>query len=41
VDEAIRLQPALEDFLGQRKDEVAHIGEGYRKLAAILEGGGG
>jgi len=38
VDEAIRLQPALEAFLGQRKEEAASIGDGYRKLAAILDG---
>ncbi|MEI8145300.1 MAG: flagellar protein export ATPase FliI, partial [Alphaproteobacteria bacterium] len=41
VDEAIRLNPALEAFLGQRKDEVASILGGYQKLAAILEGADG
>lgn len=39
VDEAIRLQPALEAFLGQRKDENAAIRDGYRQLAQILDGG--
>ena len=34
VDEAIRLHPALEDFLRQAKDEVTSFEEGYRRLAA-------
>lgn len=37
VDEAIRLQPALEAFLAQRKDEVSGLGRGYAELAAILD----
>jgi len=36
VDEAIRLQPALEAFLSQGKDEVSGLAEGYAQLAAIL-----
>jgi flagellum-specific ATP synthase len=38
VDEAIRLQPALQAFLGQRQDEASTIGAGYQALAAILDG---
>jgi flagellum-specific ATP synthase len=37
VDEAIRLNPALEDFLRQAKDEVTGIGDGYRRLQQILK----
>lgn len=37
VDEAIRLQPALEAFLGQRKDENIRIRDGYEALARILD----
>jgi len=36
VDEAIALQPALEAFLGQRKEESTSLAEGYRMLAEIL-----
>jgi flagellum-specific ATP synthase len=37
VDEAIRLNPALEDFLRQAKDEVTSLGEGYKLLEQILK----
>jgi flagellum-specific ATP synthase len=37
VDESIRLNPALEAFLGQRKDEATPLADGYRQLAAILD----
>jgi flagellum-specific ATP synthase len=37
VDEAIRLNPALEDFLRQAKDEVTSLGEGYKRLEQILK----
>lgn len=36
VDEAIRLEPALEAFLGQGKDERASLEEGYAALQQIL-----
>jgi flagellum-specific ATP synthase len=36
VDEAIRLHPALEAFLGQNKDEASTLAEGYHQLAEIL-----
>jgi flagellum-specific ATP synthase len=36
VDEAIRVQPDIEAFLSQRKDEALGIGEGYAMLADIL-----
>lgn len=36
VDEAIRLHPPLEAFLGQKKDESATLAEGYHRLAEIL-----
>jgi flagellum-specific ATP synthase len=36
VDEAIRLHEPLEGFLRQAKDEVANIGDGYRRLEQIL-----
>jgi flagellum-specific ATP synthase len=36
VDEAIRLHPDLEAFLGQAKEERSSIAEGYQRLAAIL-----
>jgi flagellum-specific ATP synthase len=38
VDEAIRLQPALEAFLSQGKDEASGLAEGYARLAGILDG---
>jgi flagellum-specific ATP synthase len=36
VDEAIRLNPMLEAFLGQAKHEATSITESYEKLAAIM-----
>ncbi len=36
VDEAIRLYPALEGLLGQTKDEMASLEDGYAQLATIL-----
>jgi len=36
VDEAIRLQPALEAFLSQGKEEKTNLGDGYQALAQIL-----
>jgi flagellum-specific ATP synthase len=36
VDEAIRLHPALEAFLGQDKADSTPLGEGYQRLAEIL-----
>jgi flagellum-specific ATP synthase len=36
VDEAIRLYPALDAFLQQRKDERAALADGYAGLAEIL-----
>jgi flagellum-specific ATP synthase len=36
VDEAIALQPALEAFLAQRKDESTSLADGYRLLKHIL-----
>jgi flagellum-specific ATP synthase len=39
VDEAIRLQPALEAFLAQGKEEATNLADGYRRLAQILAGG--
>ncbi|MCP2000623.1 flagellar protein export ATPase FliI [Nitrobacter winogradskyi] len=36
VDEAIRLNPVIEDFLRQAKDEVTSIGDGYRRLQQIV-----
>jgi flagellum-specific ATP synthase len=36
VDEAIRLHEPLEGFLRQAKDEVASLGDGYRRLEQIL-----
>ncbi len=36
VDEAIRLHGPLEAFLGQRKDEMTSLSEGYQQLASIL-----
>lgn len=40
VDRAIALNPALEDFLGQDKDEVSTLPESFDRLEAILAGGG-
>ncbi len=36
VDEAVRLHPELEAFLGQAKDEQSSILEGYQRLEQIL-----
>jgi flagellum-specific ATP synthase len=36
VDEAIRLNPALEAFLAQGKDEATPMTDGYQQLAEIL-----
>jgi flagellum-specific ATP synthase len=36
VDEAIRLQPALESFLSQGKEEKTNLSDGYRALAQIV-----
>jgi flagellum-specific ATP synthase len=36
VDEAIRLNPDLEAFLGQAKDEATPLHEAYEQLAAIV-----
>lgn len=38
VDEAIRLNPALEAFLKQGKDEATSLPESYARLAAIMGG---
>ncbi len=36
VDEAIRLHPHLEAFLGQAKDESTSIAEGYQRLEQLM-----
>jgi flagellum-specific ATP synthase len=36
VDEAIYYNDALETFLGQKKDEVSHLADGYSRLAELL-----
>src|SRR6201996_1116845 len=41
VDEAVRLYPQLEAFLGQTKSERASMDDGYNALAAILGGAQG
>jgi flagellum-specific ATP synthase len=41
VDEAVRLYPQLEAFLGQTKSERASMAQGYDALAAILGGAQG
>ena len=38
VDRAIRLYPAIEAFLAQRKDERTDLASGYTKLRAVLNG---
>jgi flagellum-specific ATP synthase len=38
VDEAIRLNPALEAFLAQDKDEATSLAESYARLAEIMVG---
>jgi flagellum-specific ATP synthase len=40
VDRAIALNPALEAFLGQQREERTNIADGYQMLQAILEQGG-
>jgi flagellum-specific ATP synthase len=39
VDEAIRLQPALDGFLAQGKKEATNLTDGYCRLAQILSVG--
>jgi flagellum-specific ATP synthase len=39
VDRAIRLNPALEAFLGQNQHEATSLDEGFGALGAILAGG--
>ena len=39
TDEAIKFYPALEAFLGQRKNEPAPLAAGYQQLAEVLEMG--
>jgi flagellum-specific ATP synthase len=36
VDEAIRLYPAIEEFLSQQKDDHSDLAEGYRRLGEIV-----
>lgn len=36
VDEAVRLHPELEEFLGQRKDDRITLADGYQALGRIL-----
>ena len=36
VDEAIRLNKPIEDFLRQGKEEATSLAEGYRRLAQIV-----
>jgi flagellum-specific ATP synthase len=38
VDEAICLQPPLEDFLRQGKEGSTNMAEGYRRLETIIQG---
>ncbi|PSC06918.1 flagellar protein export ATPase FliI [Alsobacter soli] len=38
VDRAIRLNPALEDFLRQSKEEATSLRDGYARLAGIMAG---
>ena len=40
VDQAIRLNPALEAFLGQDKEEATDMETGFARLEAILAGSG-
>jgi flagellum-specific ATP synthase len=40
VDRAIRLNPALEAFLGQDKNEVTSLKDGFASLGSILADGG-
>jgi flagellum-specific ATP synthase len=39
IDEAIRLNPALEKFLGQDKDEATSLEDSFLRLGRILYGG--
>ncbi len=39
LDRAIQLQPALEAFLGQGRNEQADIGTGFAELGAVLKSG--
>jgi flagellum-specific ATP synthase len=41
IDRAIALNPALEAFLGQHKDETTTLDESFERLDAILAGQGG
>jgi flagellum-specific ATP synthase len=38
VDEAIHLNPDLEDFLRQDREESSTLAEGYSRLAEIVGG---
>jgi flagellum-specific ATP synthase len=40
IDKAIRLNPALEEFLGQDKTEVTRLEQSFKRLDAILAEGG-
>jgi flagellum-specific ATP synthase len=39
IDQAIALNPALEGFLGQDKDEATTLDESFARLAQILDSG--
>ena len=39
VDRAIALNPALEDFLGQDKDDATRLTDSFTRLEAILNQG--
>ena len=39
LDRAIRLNPGLESFLAQDKQEVTSLGEGFQRLQGILADG--
>jgi flagellum-specific ATP synthase len=41
VDLAVKLQPQIEDFLRQRKDECSTLADGYSALDAIVSAGKG
>jgi flagellum-specific ATP synthase len=38
IDQAIALNPALEDFLRQDKDDATPLAESFARLEAILAG---
>jgi len=40
IDRAIRLNPALESFLTQDKEEATSLDDGFQRLEAILAGDG-